>query len=337
VRNRGFTLIELMISMALFGLIAAGAMALVMAGARSQAHSSRVDVAQGSLRIAIDFITRDAMMASAGASSGQVTIVPGPAVVNTVNFGVNATGNGAGTVPSDTLDLYLVDGTVAAEIPGGVAAGATSLTFVYEQGYGTNASNSFPTTAPANSYVQVCDLKNAIVVPWTTSTATTIATTALPTAAFLPFAANNTVILPSRHVIYTVSATQFGAAASANTSMLMMQVNGGATEPLAEGIEDMQVAYGFDTAGDGLITENGAAANDDEWLYNKAGDTIQPLMTIANLRSIRVTLVAKSTSTDSGATFNNIPAFEDRGSAIGPDGFIRRVLRTEIAVRNFNL
>ncbi len=339
MRNRrGFTLIELMISMALFGLIAAGAMSLVMAGARSQAHSSRVDVAQSSLRTAIDFITRDVMMASAGASSGQIT-KPGVGAINTINLSVNATGNGSGTVPSDTLDLYLVDGTVAAEIPGGVAAGLTTLTFVYEQGYGTVSSNSFPTAAPANSFVQVCDLKNAVVVPWTTSSTTTIATTALPAAAFLPFAPNNTLIFPSRHVIYTVSATQFSVlgGAQANTSMLMMQVNGGANEPLAEGIEDMQIAYGFDMAGDGLVTEVGAAADDDEWLYNKAGDTIQAQMTIANLRTIRVTLVSKSTSTDSGAVFNNIPAFEDRGSAIGPDGFIRRVLRTEIAVRNFNL
>jgi type IV pilus assembly protein PilW len=346
VRSRGFTLIELMISMALFGLIAAGAMALVMAGARTQAHSSRVDVAQSSLRTAIDFITRDVMMASAGASSGQVTVWPATVGVNTVNIGsltlVNATGNGTGTVPSDTLDLYLIDGTIAAEIPGGVTSGMTSIPFVYEQGYGTVTSNSFPTAAPANSFLQVCDLKNAVVVPWTASSTTTITTSALPTAAFLPFAPNNTLIFPSRHVIYTVSATQFSVlgGAQANTSMLMMQVNppGGPNEPLAEGIEDMQIAYGFDTNADGIVTEVvGGGANSDEWLYNAVGDTIQAQMTIGNLRTIRVTLVAKSTTTDSGAVFNNIPAFEDRGSAISPDGFIRRVLRTEIAVRNFNL
>ncbi|MCU1278874.1 MAG: hypothetical protein JWM53_2420, partial [bacterium] len=56
MRTRGFTLIELMISMALFGLIAAGAMSLVISGARAQSHAARVDVAQASLRAAVDFI-----------------------------------------------------------------------------------------------------------------------------------------------------------------------------------------------------------------------------------------------------------------------------------------
>ena len=112
--TRGFTLIELMISMALFGLIAAGAMALVMAGARSQAHSSRVDVAQSSLRAGIDFITRDVMMPSAGASTGQITL--GAGVVNAVNSRPPTTSATAPDLPTDTLDLYLVDGTVAAEV-----------------------------------------------------------------------------------------------------------------------------------------------------------------------------------------------------------------------------
>ena len=74
MRTRGFTLIELMVAMALFGLIAAGALSLVLSGARMQSHSARVDVAQTSLRSAVDFITRDVMAASAGASSGLLTI-----------------------------------------------------------------------------------------------------------------------------------------------------------------------------------------------------------------------------------------------------------------------
>jgi type IV pilus assembly protein PilW len=336
-RARGFTLIEMMISMALFGLIAAGAMALVMAGTRSQAHSSRVDVAQSALRAGIDFITRDVMMASAGASTGLITRANGTAV-NAVDFSTtnNNTNNNA-TTSTDKLDLYLVDGTVSAESVAAVAGGATSLAVTYEQ---SPLSGVF--SVASHPFVQVSDLKTAVVVPLTgvTNVGTTSATLtvgAIPTG--VSFSSNNAYVLPSRHVVYEISKTVFAAQnANLNTSMLTMTVNGVGPQPLAEGVEDMQIAYGFDTNGDGLVTEvtPGGSADDDEWLYNKSGDTVLAAMTIDKLRSIRITLVAKSTSIDSGATFNTIPAYEDHAQITG-DGFIRRVLRTEITVRNFNL
>ncbi|HEX8950808.1 MAG TPA: PilW family protein, partial [Polyangia bacterium] len=142
--------------------------------------------------------------------------------------------------------------------------------------------------------------------------------------------------LPSRHVVYTISNTTFGAASTANASMLMMNVNGAGAQPLAEGVEDLQVAYGCDNDGDGLVTERGAAAGDDEWLYNVAGEA-PGTWSIANLRTVRVTLIVKGTSIEnSQGNLPVRPAAEDHAAAAAPDGFIRRVLRTEIAVRNFN-
>ena len=94
----------------------------------------------------------------------------------------------------------------------------------------------------------------------------------------------------------------------------MMQVNGGPAEPLAEGIEDMQIAYGFDDNGDGVITDTDSTT--DEWLWNAPGDTVGTHV-IANLRAIRITLVAKSTSVDSGALFPVIPP--PKIAAVGTD------------------
>jgi prepilin-type N-terminal cleavage/methylation domain-containing protein len=331
--SRGFTLIELMISMALFGLIAAGAMALVMAGTRSQAHSARVDVAQSSLRAGIDFITRDAMMLSAGASTGIITV--GGVATPAVNFTTNNNLNINGTTSTDRLDMYLVDGSVASEIIGGVATGATTLPVTYEST--TTAATVF--SVASHPFVQVSDLKNAVVVGLTavTNTGTTSATLTVGALPTVNFATNSVYVLPSRHVIYQVASNVFGAAnATSNTSMLTMTVNGVGPQPLAEGVEDMQIAYGFDTTGTGVGADIGLAADDDDWLYNKTGDTVKAGMTIDKLRTIRITLVAKSTSTDSGASYNGIPLYEDH-IAIPGDGFIRRVLRTEITVRNLNL
>ena len=330
MRTRGFTLIELMVSMALFGLIAAGAMALVLSGARMQSHSARVDVAQTSLRAAVDFITRDVVGASAGASSGSLIIGATGITVDAVNLGRLTAVNDVGPNDSDTLELYTVDGTTAAQLTSPVGGSATSLPITYESTQ-SGATGQFSPTLPYPAFVQVSDLSSGSIVALTSATASSLGVAALPAG----YAANAWV-LPSRHVTYSVSTTAFGGTATANTSMLMMDVNGSGAQPLAEGVEDLQVAYGFDNDGDGVVTEVGTSAGDDEWLYNVAGETLGT-WSIANLRSIRVTIVVKGTSVEGGQQNLPVrPAAEDHAAGTTPDGFIRRVLRTEIAVRNFH-
>lgn len=328
MRTRGFTLIELMVSMALFGLIAAGAMTLVLSGARMQSHSARVDVAQTSLRAAVDFITRDVAGASAGAKTGFLTIASSGLTVNAVNLLLNDVGPNH----EDSLELYTVDGTTAAQLTTPVGAGVGTLPITYED-VKSGATGQFLATLPYPAYVQVSDLSSGSIVKLST-----VAATSLTLAEMMPTGyAANAWVLPSRHVTYSISNTVFGAATTGNASMLMMDVNGSGAQPLAEGVEDLQVAYGFDNDGDGVILDdNGASAGGDEWLYNAAGETAGAWQ-IANLRAIRVTLVVKGTSIENGQ--QNLPAppkAEDHAPTGGADGFIRRVLRTEIAVRNFN-
>jgi hypothetical protein len=318
-----------MISMALFGLIAAGALSLVMSGARMQAHSSRVDVAQTALRTAIDMITRDVVGASAGAKSGSITNYDGT-VHSTIDF--TDYNNAAGTetwapvAHTDRLDLWNVDGSAVAQANSALAAGATSIPFTYEQG----VTGAFAyTTSPYASRVQISDLTNAWVVTLTGTPTTSLPVSSLPTTF-----SGNPYVMPSRHVVYYVSKAFGEATTNINGSMLMMQVNDSTAVPLAEGVEDMQIAYGFDNDGSGTLPDNGNST--DEWLYNAAGDSALSFV-IGNLRSVRVTLVVKSTSVDSGQKLFSSPSEEDH--VIGSptlDGFVRRVLRTEIKVRNFS-
>jgi prepilin-type N-terminal cleavage/methylation domain-containing protein len=335
MRSRGFTLIELMISMALFGLIAAGAMSLVLSGTRTQTHSARVDVAQTALRTAIDFITRDVMSAAAGVTSGTITL-NGGTTTPAVTF--DSTVNNIGTNAADILDVYTVDGTTMVQA-NAIAAGASSLTITGEAAQAGIGSSFTAFASPYQTYVQIFDPSagSASVVSLTGATATTLTLGQTVPTAFAAYA----YVVPSRHVRYTVSTTTFAnlaTAATANTSMLMLSVNGSAAQPLAEGIEDMQIAYGFDTDGDGIVTESTTpTANNDEWLYNVAGETPTAQMIIGNLMTIRVTLVAKGTAVDGGQqNLPGRPTAEDHAGAAN-DGFIRRVLRTEIAVRSFNL
>ena len=347
MRTRGFTLIELMISLALFGLIAAGAMSLVISGARMQTHSARVDLAQTSLRTAIDFIARDIMAAAAGTNGGTL-LVSGGSTVNAIAFDTtvnNITSTSPYVDNTERLELYNGDGSTLAQLTAAANGGVSALTISYETAPTTTSpwqNNRFVAqTSPYPSFVELFDpnAKSAAIVQLNSASGTALSVAALPAS----FAAYTTFVMPARHVSYYVSNTTFGSTSTSNTSMLMMSLNGATNTtngaPLAEGVEDMQVAYGFDTNADNIVTENGAALNDDEWLYNVVGgETPTAQMTMANLRTVRVTLVVKSTSIDSGSTAMPLrPQAEDHSAATSQDGFIRRVMRTEIAVRNMNL
>lgn len=104
-----------------------------------------------------------------------------------------------------------------------------------------------------------------------------------------------------------------------------------AAEPLAEGIEDLQIAVGVDQGGDGAITDT--ASFDDEWHYNSAGDDVPPAATTSPWRALRLTVVARTTTEDIGGEWSSPPSIEDHlGGAV--DGHRRRVASTVVEIRN---
>jgi hypothetical protein len=117
--------------------------------------------------------------------------------------------------------------------------------------------------------------------------------------------------------------------------VLMMDPDGpGAeeAEPVAEGVEDMQIAIGVDADADGAVSEVGGAADDDEWHFNVAGDAApNPALTP---RAVRITLIARSPSEQSEVATYTRPAAEDHAEGTQPDPFRRRVLTTTVEIRN---
>lgn len=126
---------------------------------------------------------------------------------------------------------------------------------------------------------------------------------------------------------------------------------------LAEGIEDLQVAFACDLDGDGRLTEGSPPSTTDEWTLNAAGD---PIAT-SNARkcnqpsAVRVTLIARSLTEDNGINAslldNGRPGAENHAahtasanpSCNNPlvwdgnnyqDQFRRRVLSTTMYPRN---
>jgi prepilin-type N-terminal cleavage/methylation domain-containing protein len=319
--ERGFTIVEILIALALFSIVSAALFSSIIVVGRAQAAAARIDVAQGGVRAALDLLTRDLEMASAGARGGAITFGSGtPAQANAILVTDSATG-------ADRIDLVLVDPTAQATTLAGFGAGQTTLTV-------DNTSNF-----QLGDSIQVGDLSTAVVLTVTgigASGGTPTLTVAAPINPLPRIYPPGSYVFRSRSVSYYVDATLFGAAGQ--DPLLMYDPDGAngpiPPQPIAEGIEDLQIALGFDFNGDGQLTSIGAAPGDDEWLYNVAGENAPP--TLAQLRSVRVTLVARTTSALTG-TLGQRPAAEDRPAAQTADAFPRRVLHSEVAVRNLNL
>jgi len=132
--------------------------------------------------------------------------------------------------------------------------------------------------------------------------------------------------------------------------LTMERIDGSTTtgpQVLAEGIEDLQVAYACDLNADGVLTENPSSPSTDEWMLNDAGDVIATnnALKCNQPSAIRLTLVARSLTEDNGIdaalTNNGRPAVEnhpahtpDNNFTTGRDQFRRRVLTTTVYPRN---
>ncbi len=103
-------------------------------------------------------------------------------------------------------------------------------------------------------------------------------------------------------------------------------------EPLAEGIEDLQIAVGVDEDGDGGVLDNEDSS--DEWFYNDAADSDPPLLTDTAWRALRITVVARAAVVDTSGDWSQRPEVEDHTGASTSDGYRRRTTSTVVEIRN---
>jgi prepilin-type N-terminal cleavage/methylation domain-containing protein len=120
-------------------------------------------------------------------------------------------------------------------------------------------------------------------------------------------------------------------------TMERLDLPGSGPQVLADGIEDLQVAYACDTlpapAGDGAIPE-GSNKLTDEWVLNASGDTIP---TNCNRPSaVRLSLIARSLAPDTllSGLANVKPAIENGAVGAASDQYRRRVMTATVYPRN---
>lgn len=312
--QRGFTLVELMISLVMFSFAIAGVLSVAVtmtAGFREQRSTI---AAESAARMAMDFLADAVRTVSPGVPSGNVQVAQAPCPT----LAEPLTVINSATAP-DEMTLTFAYGSVVTASKTPYAAGTTSLQ-VHDYSQLTDGDSILIGNEDQGILTKIAGA--------VTSDTLGLAAQSCSTLTF-PGTAGQ---LPAGSLVIRAMRARFYIADLDGVPALWMDpdADGVGAEPLAEGIEDMQIAYARDVNGDGAISEVGVAANDDEWSGNVAGDS--PLTTGA-YRAVRITLIARTDAASGTARFTR-PAAEDRAASTTQDQFRRRTLVSTIEIRN---
>jgi type II secretory pathway pseudopilin PulG len=342
------TLVEVMISVLLFAILAAGALAALSSQQTTTATQQHASDTLSGARATFDALTKQLRLLKGGAPNGRVFINDTanlPAANASAPFDSGTTNCGNGEVPvielenssagPDAIRILVPEGSTWGSISVAAAGSDTHVQLVTgdaaapllaqddwalisdftNPGIVFKVGDSSSVTCPAD----FCLAKTPASAPGWPS----------PPGTFAPGA----FVVGARWLEYSVSTTQFGARLPA---LMVRDLSDPSTiEPAAMGIEDLQVALWIDdpiNGNVGEVDEDGSSA--DEIIFNNSSDALTPdACELANLRGVRITIVARATSEDRGARLGR-PQAEDHAAASTNDGFYRVVMRAMIGLRN---
>ncbi len=334
----GLTLVEVMIVLGLTGLVAVALFASAQIHTTLQRQDGQVQQTMDNVRAGLEQMQRDARLSGTllmGLPATNAVPPNNPALLYGVNL-LNNVNNAANSDGPDAVRLLISDDTSA-----GVLADTTSESTTPISVYGGPAFAQ-------GDLVVVSDFNKSVLYRLTgnptagTANNGTAATQLLPVTPPLgnPLIFNAwALVARSRLVTYQVDTTIFSGDPVLTMQDLVPLLNNGETAPaaqiVAEDIYDLQVALGVDGlngAADGVITEVGATAGDDEWIFNVAGETLPQVLPAAGKMVLRISLVGR-TSQASETLGTGRPAVEDRPAG-APDFYVWRVLTAEVTLRN---
>ena len=347
VRNRqaGLSLIELMVSMVIISIAIAAAMSLGYASLNSYRVHRTMGKVERSARISLELMADALRNASPGVPNGNIEDLVG---CSTTTFATNnmrsiqminsdsapdqldvihASGGVLGSLTEDfdaeSTQLKVVDDLAGSEFQPGDYAVITNLNrgylipiFKVEPG----ATPGDPDILTVGHYKDVSKKPNDLctnMTPWQG-----------------PFVAGVSLVIRARWSSFYIEISPNVG----NIPTLMLDPDGDGPkpgQPIAAGVEDLQIAVGIDADSDGVVNEDGTTA--DEWFFNAAGD-IDPINLAPQVtpRAFRVNLVARSVLESSSTPVSTRPGMEDRSAATTPDEFRRRVLSATVEIRNLD-
>jgi prepilin-type N-terminal cleavage/methylation domain-containing protein len=314
----GFTLIELMISLVLFSFAIAGVLAVAVSMAQGLREQRAAVGAETSSRVPLDFIGDAIRQASPGVPSG--TIWDAATCTSTA---ITVLDNQTGVVDHtltgwDSLDIIFASGGVVVSSESTYNAATTSLTLTDTSQLAVGDS-IVATNTTTGTLLKITSISGTTV---------NVAPPSGVCSGSIPSYSPPFLVIRAQHATFTLDTVD-----GQPTLLMDPDATGpAAPQPMAEGIEDMQVAQGFD-AGAGVV-EN-TIVNGDQWWCNVIGESQASGHPAGTLRALRVSLSARTTS---GLVGNlnpyNRPAVENHTAATTFDQYRRRVLITTVEIRN---
>lgn len=332
---RGFSLVELMVAMAISLLLLAGVIAIFASSRSSYETTDKLSRIQENGRYALDQLTfdiRSAGFVGCSRTSNHVStslnnsanviwnFLDGPVRgYDYVSSGTwspaLATGIPAPINGSDVLVLRVpVREATALRLQSEMTSNTDNLVLPAVAGAFQVGDIAMAYSCEAQAFFQVTDFTGGVLQHAATGSAPGNAVASL-SYRFL----TNAEVVPVNTVIYYVRQSTAGARASS----LFRQIGNAGPEELVEGIEQMQIEYGVDTNGDGATDTYLLASAVTDW---------------SAVLSVRVALLARSieaygTETDSrsyvlltGANAVTVPAPMDR--------HYREVFSSTVGIRN---
>jgi prepilin-type N-terminal cleavage/methylation domain-containing protein len=305
-KDRGVTLIELMIVLVIAAFLVAGIYSLFITQHRSYSVQDQVAGVQQDARVALDIMARDIRMAGFLTGAGSGTGFDGISV-NTHNYAVEP--NNGGTSSTDQITLVFA------------AEQATTVTNVADKQVTLDTGGGSHFNLTDKAYVAFEGENNLYQIDPASGTGDILTLTNSPPAS-LDDPGFGTHAYLVKAIKYSLTALD----GSPGVGVLRRNENtGGGAQPLAgDGIttfvEDLQFTYQVQGQADPTLWYNTPAA---------AGATNDAI------RMVRIDLVVRTAVLDPKDTTFTQPPLRDHTSGLnGPDGFRRRVYTTVVKVRN---
>lgn len=324
-RQAGFTLIELMISLVLFSLVIAGVLAVAVAMAAGFREQKVTIGAESAARTVMEFFAEAVRNASPGVPKGAETTT-----VGVPSGTISDLQDGSGTCPRGALQII------------NSSTGPDALKLIFAYGSVSTATREVIDDGSGGQTIDVVDAREfsvgdlILVTNYAQGHVMKLSAvdTAGGTVTLAAFSCSaGTFSYPANAVVIRVAHAHFTIADLDGIPTLWMDpddLGSQNREPMAEGIEDLQIEIGIDSNGDGQLSRIGVSANDDEWIHNVAGEVVPA----GSARALKISLLARAVGKLTGTGTVLPPILGDRAAWGTADNFRRRVLTTTVEVRN---
>jgi prepilin-type N-terminal cleavage/methylation domain-containing protein len=348
MRQRGFTVVEILVALFVASLLSVFVLSLTRSQLVTYEMQSQTNSVQENTRESFDFVETLLRRACGGISQGRVRILTG----SSINFETYCVqvydGAAVGTAAAPGV------GSTGSFTSSSPASAADAIEIIYGDGANISSVGNQTATDWSAGHIQVADMTsftgtdNQLILVSDMKTGYVFKQTAHATSgSSAPFTGYITVsgisADPSNANEFAIGAGSYimpakvyslyiDTATDTRNPMLRLDPDGVAgtdhsdAEPLAEGVEDLQIAIGWDANNDGVITDSSNSS--DEW-YGNAGTTEissgSPFPgtllwttdgTAAGPRQIRATLIMRSLNQYAGTPAKVAPA-ENRGTSSG--------------------